>query len=336
MADSSADSPALGGASSPDRHNSNLRRRLAAVVTPSSHHPTTSNNHVAHSQDTTSHPSQVHPPQSLPPPPRALNNNFNVRAMAGAMGLGLITAAVGGTYLLSDNDTVFPFAVAACVATFSSVILRLALSGIVGNSQHARARVRHFRPHRHFTGERAAYVRISQRLALMDRDFTDADYELLLDLDNNSQRLRRFLEGASEEAVARLPTFIYQDPEKLRQHKEKALECSDEPETVDEEEPVEQEITDKHVAEVVQPTEEHEGEQLKNPLPQTSELADVTAKHCIICLEDFEHGMKIRTLPCFHRFMAECIDPWLQQQAKCPVCKESIDQGLHTLPPGFT
>lgn len=252
------------------------------------------------------------------------------------MGLGLITAAVGGTYLLSDNDTVFPFAVAACVATFSSVILRLALSGIAGNPQHARARVRHFRPHRHLTGERAAYVRISQRLALMDRDFTDADYELLLDLDNNSQRLRRFLEGASEEAVARLPTFIYQDPQKLRQEKEKALECSDEPEREDDEEHVQEKTIEDQPAEHVQPSRKLEAEQLKAPLPETSELADVTAKHCIICLEDFEHGMKIRTLPCFHRFMAECIDPWLQQQAKCPVCKESIDQGLQALPPGFT
>lgn len=225
--------------------------------------------------------------------------------MAGAMGLGLVTAAVGGTYLLSENETVFPFAVAACVATFSSVLLRFALVGVTADGAQ-RARHRHFRTHRHFTGERAAYVRTSQRLAMMDRDFTAADYEMLLDLDNNSQRLRRFLEGASHDTVARLPTFIFKTKEGDANGDESTLGDGGKHEGVG----------------------GIEGTSGAADAGNSPELADDTAKKCTICLEDFEQGMKIRVLPCFHRFMADCIDPWLVQQARCPVCKRNIGDNM--------
>uniref|UniRef100_A0A7S3A029 Uncharacterized protein n=1 Tax=Rhodosorus marinus TaxID=101924 RepID=A0A7S3A029_9RHOD len=46
--------------------------------------------------------------------------------------------------------------------------------------------------------ERVQYSRLNQRLSLVDRDFAPGDYDLLLELDNNSQRFRTFLEGASK------------------------------------------------------------------------------------------------------------------------------------------
>lgn len=268
--------------------------------------------------------------------------------MAGALGVGIVTAAVGGTYLLSENDAVFPFAVAACVATFSSVLLRFALVGITGGAANNRARVRHFRHHRHFTGERAAYVRTSQRLAMMDRDFTAADYDLLLDLDNNSQRLRRFLEGASMETVSRLPTFIFRDVAKERNE---AHANEDENATsnniTDIDQTTEPESRDDQSAddEDVKPSKSSDSkavDRLQYITSDDSELAGATSKSCTICLEDFEEGMKIRILPCFHRFMAECIDPWLVQQARCPVCKcgiqdvmnTSMQEVMNTLPSG--
>ncbi|KAI0564945.1 hypothetical protein FGB62_22g345 [Gracilaria domingensis] len=340
MADVPTDSAAAPAVTAAEQPNSNLRRRANAAVTAAA--PTTSastNPPVAPAQDA----ARVQQPTANPTSTSRNsnnnsnnNNNFRAQAVAGAMSLGLLTAAVGGTYLLSDNDTVLPIALAACVATVSSLIIRLAFPTIGGNTQHARTRVRHFRTHRHFTGERAAYVRTSQRLALMDRDFTDADYELLLDLDNNSQRFRQFLEGASDETVTRLPTFIYQDPEKVRQQKEKELQlASDQVSKKDEPTSETDQQTPLPVDQITSPDIDKESK-LQTLVAQDSELADDTARHCIICLEDFEHGMKIRILPCFHRFMAECIDPWLKQQARCPVCKNSIRQDMHTLPPGCT
>ena len=43
--------------------------------------------------------------------------------------------------------------------------------------------------------------------------------------------------------------------------------------------------------------------------------------HCPVCLERYEVQDQVRTIPCFHTFHTDCIDPWLSQKAVCPVCK---------------
>jgi len=48
---------------------------------------------------------------------------------------------------------------------------------------------------------------------------------------------------------------------------------------------------------------------------------------CMICINDFEVGEKIRLLPCLHRFHCNCIDPWLQESQYCPGCKLSVWTG---------
>ncbi|KAE9046989.1 hypothetical protein PR003_g1346 [Phytophthora rubi] len=42
---------------------------------------------------------------------------------------------------------------------------------------------------------------------------------------------------------------------------------------------------------------------------------------CTVCLSAFELDGRVRMMPCFHRFHPECIDPWLQEKALCPICK---------------
>jgi hypothetical protein len=44
---------------------------------------------------------------------------------------------------------------------------------------------------------------------------------------------------------------------------------------------------------------------------------------CSICLEAFQEHDTVRTIPCFHTFHKNCIDPWLSQRPLCPVCKYS-------------
>jgi len=44
-------------------------------------------------------------------------------------------------------------------------------------------------------------------------------------------------------------------------------------------------------------------------------------QQCAVCLQAYETGETVRTLPCFHQFHAQCVDQWLRQNRKCPVCK---------------
>eukprot|EP00276_Gloeochaete_wittrockiana_P007143 CAMPEP_0184651910 /NCGR_PEP_ID=MMETSP0308-20130426/9570_1 /TAXON_ID=38269 /ORGANISM="Gloeochaete witrockiana, Strain SAG 46.84" /LENGTH=437 /DNA_ID=CAMNT_0027086459 /DNA_START=352 /DNA_END=1665 /DNA_ORIENTATION=+ len=47
---------------------------------------------------------------------------------------------------------------------------------------------------------------------------------------------------------------------------------------------------------------------------------------CSICLDDFEEGDALRTLPCggHHTFHAACIDEWFKRHSTCPSCKYDI------------
>ncbi|KAJ2710117.1 hypothetical protein H4R19_003907, partial [Coemansia spiralis] len=43
---------------------------------------------------------------------------------------------------------------------------------------------------------------------------------------------------------------------------------------------------------------------------------------CIVCIDDFVAGSKMRILPCGHNYHIECIDPWLTAKSSlCPLCK---------------
>eukprot|EP00928_Gymnodinium_smaydae_P000652 TRINITY_DN10250_c0_g1_i1.p1 TRINITY_DN10250_c0_g1~~TRINITY_DN10250_c0_g1_i1.p1 ORF type:complete len:503 (+),score=113.89 TRINITY_DN10250_c0_g1_i1:86-1510(+) len=68
----------------------------------------------------------------------------------------------------------------------------------------------------------------------------------------------------------------------------------------------------------------------------TAEEASAAASQqdclCTICIENFKEGDRLRTLPCFHRFHADCVDTWLRRSGVCPTCKHGlVDQAVAEL-----
>eukprot|EP00741_Cyanophora_paradoxa_P007442 tig00001128_g7197.t1 len=45
---------------------------------------------------------------------------------------------------------------------------------------------------------------------------------------------------------------------------------------------------------------------------------------CAVCMEDYEAGESVRTVPCMHFFHAPCIDRWLADHPDCPICKGDL------------
>ena len=45
------------------------------------------------------------------------------------------------------------------------------------------------------------------------------------------------------------------------------------------------------------------------------------ADKCTICLSEFEHDEDVRRLPCMHLFHVVCVDQWLSQNKRCPICR---------------
>lgn len=46
---------------------------------------------------------------------------------------------------------------------------------------------------------------------------------------------------------------------------------------------------------------------------------------CTICLCEYDQYDNVRRLPCMHLFHIECVDKWLTQSKRCPICRIDID-----------
>ncbi|KAH3792070.1 hypothetical protein DPMN_145560 [Dreissena polymorpha] len=51
--------------------------------------------------------------------------------------------------------------------------------------------------------------------------------------------------------------------------------------------------------------------QLPSHVFQPSASADVKTD-CLVCMEEYQSGERLKTLPCCHTYHAECIDEWLR------------------------
>lgn len=128
------------------------------------------------------------------------------------------------------------------------------------------------------------------QLALLQREFTGDDYELLrqLDEDNPGQQ------GATEEEINRLPLHTITTEEWRQQH------------------PYQHDSSNST----------HDADTADGDVSVDLELQGISGgNECNICLGPYEVGEEVRTVACLHRFHRQCIDPWLRTNATCPICK---------------
>ncbi|GJM86725.1 hypothetical protein PR202_ga02613 [Eleusine coracana subsp. coracana] len=63
-------------------------------------------------------------------------------------------------------------------------------------------------------------------------------------------------------------------------------------------------------------------------LPAHELKEGAAAGDCAVCLDAFRAGDQCRVLPgCEHGFHAECVDSWLRQSRRCPICRDVVVAG---------
>ena len=146
-------------------------------------------------------------------------------------------------------------------------------------------------------------ARLAERLRLLmtDRDFDGDDYSELLRLDdglNNDDPGSSHHRKATPSEIRRLPTLVLSEAEVERMRQQGRADHGASDDAVDEE----------RIA-----AGSKQGKRL--------DKAVVVHSRCAVCLAPWAAGDEVRTLPCLHRLHTDCIDPWLKQNATCPVCK---------------
>lgn len=65
----------------------------------------------------------------------------------------------------------------------------------------------------------------------------------------------------------------------------------------------------------------------KLPITTYTSQSNIPASdaNCTICLNDYNDGEKIKTLPCQHHFHVGCIDEWFNVDDICPLCKKPVN-----------
>lgn len=59
-------------------------------------------------------------------------------------------------------------------------------------------------------------------------------------------------------------------------------------------------------------------------LPKTTVGEESPAREraeCAVCMDGYEAGQALRTMPCSHEFHESCISDWLRVSGMCPLCR---------------
>lgn len=68
-------------------------------------------------------------------------------------------------------------------------------------------------------------------------------------------------------------------------------------------------------------------------LPMLRYTKDMALQDCPVCIDAFSEGQEVRVLGCNHSFHRECIDAWLMNSLKCPICRAPVSN--HTRSPSY-
>ena len=49
---------------------------------------------------------------------------------------------------------------------------------------------------------------------------------------------------------------------------------------------------------------------------------DTVEDTCTICYDVFKYGERFKKTKCGHEFHSKCLDKWLAEQKRCPMCNE--------------
>lgn len=136
------------------------------------------------------------------------------------------------------------------------------------------------------------------RMALLQRDFTGDDYEMLQELDDDETRAHH---GASQSQIDQLPVHAVTQAELdlAAQQSEASAAVA--------------------AAASASPTAAAAAADRGGANSLLSHGTGGTM--CNICLASYEVGDEVRTVQCMHKFHRDCIDPWLRTNNSCPICK---------------
>jgi len=63
---------------------------------------------------------------------------------------------------------------------------------------------------------------------------------------------------------------------------------------------------------------------------------NLNERQCVICLEEFVEGTELKRLSCKHHYHSTCIDKWLVQNGKCPLCNSKAVNTLEEVQSKFS